>query len=96
MNETFKVGEVAIIQNIPSEKGYLNGTECVIISGIETHVVTDIDGVTGFATGYVAIDVDGPGVLYYPENLRKKSLPSDSKEWAESKVKELINPLVMA
>lgn len=75
----FKIGEIAILQNIPSPFTFMNGEECEIDGALQTRNVRDIYGNTGVVHGYRIKFRDQIGVVC-ADNLRKKKLPPETKD----------------
>lgn len=85
MTQTFKVGEVAILQNCGPLHAHLNGTECEI-TALESGVIF------GEPYSYVVMTADGEKYAK-PHQLRKKRPPQSTDEWAAERVKQVTKPV---
>ncbi|RJF99043.1 hypothetical protein [Noviherbaspirillum saxi] len=68
MSGQFKVGEIAIVQNVECE---LNGTECEVIEVYEPSFELD-----GIEYAYAVLCIDGKTYSAAQKNLRKKNPPA--------------------
>lgn len=81
-NETFKVGEIAILQNLPVPFTVFHGQECEIIAALALTDIVDIFGVHDTAVVY-QISHRGLIVAVRPNSLKKR--PSKGDDAEESK-----------
>lgn len=75
-DETFKVGEIGILQNLSDWPGKYNGEEAEVVAGLEKRFVQYLHGSFGLAETYI-ISFGGLNVAIKPSNLRKKRPPSE-------------------
>jgi len=74
MDETFKVGEIGILQKLLGWPGRYNGEDAEIVGGLEMRLVQFLSGSFGFCPTYLIL-FQGLPVGVRPENLRKKYPP---------------------
>jgi len=79
VENVFEIGEIAILQNIPSPFAFMNGEECEITGPLEVRTVQDIRDNMGLVSGY-RISYRGNVGVVCPENLRKKKLPPENRD----------------
>lgn len=70
-DETFKVGEIGILQNLEGAVEHFNGQEVEVVGGLEQRHVISLDGAKKYWVTYV-ISYGGYHVAVRPSNLRKK------------------------
>lgn len=73
-DETFKVGEVGILQGLKGYAQVFNGQEAEVIGGLEQRHVLTMQGTQEFAVSYMISYREIP-VAIRPSNLKKKRPP---------------------
>lgn len=71
---TFKVGEIAILQNLDSFSSLFNGEDVEVIGGLGQRNVSSISGTISFCVTYI-VSYRGFVVAVRPSNLKKKRPP---------------------
>lgn len=77
--ETFKIGEIGILQNLTGWPGRYNGEEAEITGTLDKRFVQYMTGRFGVDDVYL-ISFDGKEVAVKPSNLRKKRPPQIEEE----------------
>lgn len=77
--ETFKIGEIGILQNLTGWPGRYNGEEAEITGTLDKRFVQFMNGGYGVADVYI-IAFDGKEVAVKPSNLRKKRPPQSEEQ----------------
>lgn len=70
-NKTFKIGEIALFQNLPIPFNLFNGDECEIVGALQLCLVEDIFGKHGLEYVYRVLH-RGYTVAVKQESLKKK------------------------
>ena len=78
MSEQFKVGEIAILQNLPPQAARYSGTECqILLEEREYQMPSPIPGIRMITIAYTIRDCDGNVRLCDRSRLRKKKPPQE-------------------
>lgn len=75
----FRVGEIAILQNIEGVMSYMNGIDVEVVSGLGLHPCIDLDGCKGFIITYI-VQYEDKRFAVVPIQLRKKKPEIDQDE----------------
>lgn len=76
---TFKVGEIALLRNLPAPFDGMNGDECEIIAGLDKRIVKDIHGSFDLIDCY-GISCRGVRGAVQVMNLKKKPAEPQTKD----------------